>query len=92
MYEININKVKMHVYREEKEKKSTGKVCSPLLHYFHDYVSNGTNNILLCIDAISGKKKNDTLVRSLVHLCKTRLFEKITHYFPVCSHLYLLCV
>lgn len=88
---LKTNTARFYLYHEGTAKKGPNEVCSFLLDYIEEKVSNNVKHLYIMSDGCGGQNKNHCLVRFFLMLVDVGRFETITHCFPIRGHSYLPC-
>ena len=86
IHTIKNNRAKFYIYHEGHGRKSRDEVCTFLLDYMTNKLPLKVKNFILFSGSCGGQNKNHTLIRFLRNLSDNKVFESITHYFPIRGH------
>lgn len=85
------NNAKIYLYHEGQGRKGPNEVCSFLMDYLDNEISDEVEELHIYSDNCGGQNKNHALSRLLCALTDTGRFKEIKHYYPVKGHSYLPC-
>lgn len=86
---LKTNESVFYVFHEGMANKGANEVCSMLLHYMDNFLTDQIKELILFSDNCPGQNKNHTVIRFLLSLTDTGRFSKIKHCFPVRGHSFL---
>ena len=89
IHDIASRKMSVFIYHEGEGGKGSNEVCSMLMWYVKNKISDEVKTLHLFGDNCAGQNKNHTLVRLMMALCEIKRFDKINLVFPVRGHSFI---
>lgn len=91
IHNLKSDNATFYTYDETTAKKSPNEVCSFILSYINEYVSQDVRHLHLFSDGCAGQNKNHCVIRLMLALVATGRFDSVHQYFPIRGHSYLPC-
>ncbi|XP_063219220.1 uncharacterized protein LOC134529249 [Bacillus rossius redtenbacheri] len=91
IHNLKTDEASLFLYHEGQANKGPNETCSFLHKYISDNVPPCVKELHLYSDACGGQNKNNCMVRFLLSLTDTNIFDIIIHRFPIRGHSYLAC-
>lgn len=91
IHDMKTDKSYYYVYSENTAAKGPNEVCSFLMNFIENYLSENITEVRLFSDNCPGQNKNHCLVRFCMALVENGRFKKVEQFFPIRGHSFLPC-